>query len=57
MSTFKKLGFLDDNGGVLRVNPGRLKIDRHGDRPVSIASHPAISPARASEARQVSAGQ
>jgi CRP/FNR family cyclic AMP-dependent transcriptional regulator len=63
MGQFKRLGFIEENSGVLHVNPGRL--DRlgqparqrrlhqvhDGDRPVSIGAHPAIPPAQESEER------
>jgi CRP-like cAMP-binding protein len=42
MGKFKKLGFIEENSGVLHVNPARLYVVHDGDRNISIAASPAI---------------
>lgn len=37
MGKFKKLGFIEENGGVLHVNPDRLHVVDDGDRSISQA--------------------
>lgn len=51
MGKFKKLGFIEENSGVLHVNPARLHVVHDGDRRISIAAHPAIPQAPDSEER------
>lgn len=40
MGKFKKLGFIEENSGVLHVNPARLQV-HNGDGRISIAASPA----------------
>jgi CRP/FNR family transcriptional regulator, cyclic AMP receptor protein len=51
MGKFKKLGFIEENSGVLHVNPARLHVVSDGDRRSSIAASPAIPQAPESEER------
>lgn len=52
MGKFKKLGFIEENSGVLRVNPARLHVVDDGDRRISIAASAASPQAPESEERQ-----
>jgi CRP-like cAMP-binding protein len=51
MGKFKKLGFIEEHGGVLHVNPPRPHVVPVGDRRTSIAASPAIPKAPESEER------
>ena len=51
MGEFKKLGFIEENSGVLHVNPARLHDVQDGDRRLSIAASAAIPQAPESEER------
>ena len=51
IGTFKKLGFIEKDGGVLHVNPARLHVVDDGDRHISIAASSASSDAPKSEER------
>jgi CRP/FNR family cyclic AMP-dependent transcriptional regulator len=51
MGKFKKLGFIEENSGVLHVTPARLHIVHDGDRRISIGSSPLIPQALESEER------
>jgi CRP-like cAMP-binding protein len=51
MGKFKKLGFIEENSGVLQVNPARLHVVHDGDRSMAIAASAAILQAPASEER------
>jgi hypothetical protein len=50
---FKKLGFIEENSGVLHVNPARLHVVDDGDRHVSIAAFAANPQAPKSEERHL----
>jgi CRP-like cAMP-binding protein len=51
MGKFKKLGFIEENSGVLHVNPAHLHDVHDGDRRSSIAASAAIPQAPESEER------
>jgi CRP-like cAMP-binding protein len=51
MGKFKKRGFIEENGGVLHVNPARLRDVRDGHRRLSIAASRPIPRAPESEDR------
>jgi CRP/FNR family cyclic AMP-dependent transcriptional regulator len=51
MGKFKKLGFIEEHSGVLRVNPARLHVVADGDRRSSIAASVAIPHASEAEER------
>ena len=51
MGRFKKLGFVEEHGGVLHVNPARLHAVHDGNRRLSIAASVAIPQARESAER------
>ena len=51
MRKFKKLGFIEENRGVLHVNPARLHVVHGGDRSISIAASAAIPQAPEAEER------
>lgn len=52
MGKFKKLGFIEENSGVLQVNPARLDIVHDGYRGISSGASPATPQALRSEERQ-----
>jgi CRP/FNR family cyclic AMP-dependent transcriptional regulator len=68
MGKFKKLGFVEENGGVLHVNPARLdrlmqpadqrqpQTVHDGDLPTSLAAHPAMLAHESEERHQSLAG-
>jgi CRP-like cAMP-binding protein len=51
MGKFKKLGFIEAHGGLLHVNPARLRDVHDGDRRLSIATSTAIPHAPEPEER------
>jgi len=51
MGKFKKLGFIEENSGVLHVNPARLHVADDSDRRISIAASAEIPEAPESEER------
>jgi CRP/FNR family transcriptional regulator, cyclic AMP receptor protein len=51
MGKFKTLGFIEENSGVLNVNPARLHVVDDGDRCMSIAASAASPQAPESEER------
>jgi CRP/FNR family cyclic AMP-dependent transcriptional regulator len=52
MGKFRRLGFIEEDSGVLHVNPARLHVNHDGDRPVSFAASATMSQAPESEERQ-----
>ena len=52
LGKFKKVGFIEEHGGVLYVNPARLGVVYDRDRRLSIAASAAIPQAPKSEERQ-----
>lgn len=51
MGKFKKLGFIEEDAGVLQINPSLLHAVHDGDRGVSNGTYPAMTQALRSEKR------